>query len=160
MGFLYGNSIGGTETGLDQLQRILDTNGTNIVALPVAGSCQQLSGYFKRPIGRAGSTPGIGLAGCAGRTGPSATCRPPSTSWIAPATNLVARGVIAKKNIKFIQAVAGGGSLVKAVADGKLQAFEFATPVDDYSQLFNLPEGNPAPWATATCTSPDGSSSS
>ena len=34
-------------------------------------------------------------------------------------------------------------TLVQAVADGKLQAFEFATPVDDYSQLFNLPEGNP-----------------
>jgi len=143
MGFLYGNSIGGTETGLDQLQRILDTNGTNIVALPVAGSCQQLSGYFKRPIGRAGSTPGIGLAGMCRQNWTFRYLPPAQYVLDRACDDLVARGVIAKKNIKFIQAVAGGGSLVKAVADGKLQAFEFATPVDDYSQLFNLPEGNP-----------------
>ena len=29
------------------------------------------------------------------------------------------------------------------MVDGQLQAFEFATPVDDDSQLFGLPEGNP-----------------
>lgn len=57
--------------------------------------------------------------------------------------NLVASGAIQKKNIKFITAIAGGGSLVKAVADGQIQAFEFATPLDDVSQLFGLPEGNP-----------------
>jgi len=37
----------------------------------------------------------------------------------------------------------GGGSLVKAVTDGHIQAYEFATPLDDVSQLFGLPEGNP-----------------
>jgi hypothetical protein len=57
--------------------------------------------------------------------------------------NLVAAGKIPKKNIKFVKAIAGGGSLVKAVTDGKLHAFEFATPLDDTSQLFGLPEGNP-----------------
>ncbi|MBM3303177.1 MAG: hypothetical protein FJY85_24930, partial [Deltaproteobacteria bacterium] len=57
--------------------------------------------------------------------------------------DLVARGVIPKKNIKFIAAIAGGGSLVKAVKDCQIQAFEFATPLDDVSQLFGLPEGNP-----------------
>ena len=57
--------------------------------------------------------------------------------------NLVASGAIPKKNIKFITALAGGGSLVKAVKDGEIQAFEFATPVDDLSTLFGLPEGNP-----------------
>ena len=142
-GFLYGKSIGGTETGLDQLQRILDKSGSNVVAVPIAGSCQQLSGYSKLPIGNAGSTPGIGLAGMCQQNW---TFRylPPAQYVIERACdNLVARGVIAKKNIKFIQALAGGGSLVKAVADGKLQAFEFATPVDDISQLFGLPEGNP-----------------
>jgi TRAP-type mannitol/chloroaromatic compound transport system substrate-binding protein len=29
------------------------------------------------------------------------------------------------------------------VADGQLQAYEFASPLDDVSQLFGLPEGNP-----------------
>jgi TRAP-type mannitol/chloroaromatic compound transport system substrate-binding protein len=143
MGFLYGKSIGGTETGLDQLQRILDKNGTNIVAIPIVGSSQQISGYFKLPIGNAGSTPGIGLAGMCQQNW---TFRylPPAQYVIERACdNLVARGVIPKKNIKFIQALAGGGSLVKAVADGQLQAFEFATPLDDFSQLFGLPEGNP-----------------
>ena len=51
--------------------------------------------------------------------------------------------MIPKKNIKFITAIAGGGSLVKAVIDGQIQAYEFATPLDDSSQLFGLPEGNP-----------------
>jgi TRAP-type mannitol/chloroaromatic compound transport system substrate-binding protein len=143
MGFLYGKSINGTETGLEQLQRILDKNGTNIVAVPIVGSSQQISGYFKLPIGNAGSTPGIGLAGMCQQNW---TFRylPPAQYVIERACdNLVARGVIQKKNIKFIQALAGGGSLVKAVADGQLQAFEFATPLDDVSQLFGLPEGNP-----------------
>jgi hypothetical protein len=142
-GFLYGKSIGGAETGLDQLQRILDKNGTNIVAVPIAGSCQQLSGYFKLPIGNAGSTPGIGLAGMCQQNWTFRYLPPAQYVLDRACDNLVARGVIPKKNIKFIQAIAGGGSLVKAVADGKLQAFEFATPVDDYSQLFGLPEGNP-----------------
>jgi TRAP-type mannitol/chloroaromatic compound transport system substrate-binding protein len=142
-GFLYGKSIGGTETGLDLLQRILDTNGANIVAVPIAGSCQQLSGYFKRPIGKAGSTPGIGLAGMCRQNWTFRYLPPAQYVLDRACDDLVARRVIPKKNIKFIQAIAGGGSLVKAVADGKLQAFEFATPVDDYSQLFNLPEGNP-----------------
>ena len=142
-GFLYGKSIGGAETGLDQLQRILDKNGTNIVAVPIAGSCQQLSGYFKLPIGNAGSTPGIGLAGMCQQNWTFRYLPPAQYVLDRACDNLVARGVIPKKNIKFIQAIAGGGSLVKAVADGKLQAFEFATPVDDNSQLFGLPEGNP-----------------
>ena len=142
-GFLYGKSIGGAETGLEQLQRILDRNGVNIVAVPIAGSCQQLSGYFKRPIGKAGSTPGIGLAGMCRQNWTFRYLPPAQYVLDRACDDLVARRVIPKKNIKFIQAIAGGGSLVKAVADGKLQAFEFATPVDDYSQLFNLPEGNP-----------------
>ena len=57
--------------------------------------------------------------------------------------NLAAGGVIPQKHIKFITAIAGGGSLVKAVTDGQLHAYEFATPLDDVSQLFGLPEGNP-----------------
>jgi hypothetical protein len=64
IGFLYGKSIDdGMASGLDQLQQILDKNGKNIVAVPIVGSSQQGSGYFKLPVGDAGSTPGIGLAG-------------------------------------------------------------------------------------------------
>ncbi|HET6488977.1 MAG TPA: hypothetical protein VFG28_04380 [Syntrophales bacterium] len=143
VGFLYGKSIGGTETGLEQLQRILDKNGSNIVAVPIAGSCQQISGYFKLPIGNAGSTPGIGLAGMCQQNWTFRYLPPAQYVLERACDDLVARGVIPKKNIKFIQALAGGGSLVKGLVDGQLQAFEFATPVDDYSQLFNLPEGNP-----------------
>ncbi len=143
VGFLYGKSITGTETGLEQLQRILDRNGSNIVAIPIAGSCQQISGYFKLPIGNAGSTPGIGLAGMCQQNWTFRYLPPAQYVLERACDGLVARGVIPKKNIKFIQALAGGGSLVKGLVDGQLQAFEFATPVDDYSQLFNLPEGNP-----------------
>jgi hypothetical protein len=143
VGFLYGKSIGGTETGLDQLQRILDKNGSNVVAVPIAGSCQQISGYFKLPIGNAGSTPGIGLAGMCQQNWTFRYLPPAQYVLERACDNLVASSAIPKKNIKFIQALAGGGSLVKGLVDGQLQAFEFATPVDDYSQLFGLPEGNP-----------------
>jgi TRAP-type mannitol/chloroaromatic compound transport system substrate-binding protein len=143
MGFLYGKSIGGAESGLDQLQRILDKRGVNIVAIPIVGSSQQGSGYFKLPVGKAGSTPGIGLAGLCRQNWTFRYLPPAQYVLDRACDNLVARGVIAKKNIKFIQALAGGGSLVKAVTDGQIQAFEFATPMDDVSQLFGLPEGNP-----------------
>ncbi len=95
------------------------------------------------PVGNAGQTPGIGLAGLC-RQNWTVRYLPPAQYVIDRACdNLVAAGVIPKKNIKFITAIAGGGSLVKAVADGQLQAYEFATPLDDFSQLFGLPEGNP-----------------
>ena len=63
IGFLYGKSIDGKETGLALLQQILDRNGKNVVAVPIVGSSQQGSGFFMLPIGNAGSTAGIGLAG-------------------------------------------------------------------------------------------------
>jgi len=144
LGFLYGKSIDdGTESGLDLLQRILDKSGKSIVAVPIVGSCQQGSGYFMLPIGNVGSTAGIGLAGLCQQTWTFRYLPPAQFVLDRACDNLVAGGVIPKKNIKFITALAGGGSLVKAVADGQLQAFEFATPLDDVSQLFGLPEGNP-----------------
>ena len=45
--------------------------------------------------------------------------------------------MIASKNLRFIAAVPGGGSLVQAVKSGQLQGFEFATPLDDVSQLWS-----------------------
>jgi hypothetical protein len=143
-GFLFGKSIDdGTASGLEQLQQILDKNGKNIVAVPIVGSPQQGSGYFMLPVGNAGSTPGIGLAGLCRQNWTFRYLPPAQYVLDRACENLVAGGVIPKKNIKFIAALAGGGSLVKAVTEGQLQAYEFATPLDDYSQLFGLPEGNP-----------------
>jgi TRAP-type mannitol/chloroaromatic compound transport system substrate-binding protein len=144
IGFLYGKSINnGTISGLDQLQKILDENGKNVVAVPIVGSSHQGSGYFKLPVGKTGSKAGIGLAGLCQQDWTFRYLPPAQYVLDRACNNLVASGVIPKKNIKFIRAVAGGGSLVKAVTDGKLQAFEFATPLDDVSRLFGLPEGNP-----------------
>ncbi len=144
MGFLYGKSIDdGTMTGLDLLQQTLDKSGKNIVAFPIAASSQQGSGYFLKPVGSAGAMPGIGLAGLCQQNW---TFRylPPAQNVIDRACdNLVAAGVIPKKNIKFVKAIHGGGSLVNAVAGGQLQAYELATPLDDFSQLFAHAEGNP-----------------
>ena len=144
MGFLYGKSIDdGAATGLDLLQQILDKSGKNVVAFPIVASSQQGSGYFMLPVGNAGSTPGIGMAGLCQQNWTFRYLPPAQYVIDRACDNLVAGGVIPKKNIKFIQAISGNASLVKAVADGQIQAYEMATPMDDFSQLFGLPEGNP-----------------
>lgn len=144
MGFLYGRTVDeGAATGLDLLQQILDRAGRNVVAIPVVGSSQQGSGYFMLPVGDTGATKGIGLSGLCQQSWTFRYLPPAQYVLDRACDSLVAAGTIPKKNIKFVQALAGGGSLVKAVADGQLQAYEFATPLDDVSQLFGLPEGNP-----------------
>ncbi len=149
IGFLYGKSVaGGKSTGLDLLQELLDKRGRNVVAVPIVGSSQQASGYFMKPVGDAGPTPGIGLAGLCQQDWTFRYLPPAQYVLDRACDTLVATGAIPKKNIKFVTAVAGKGSLVKAVADGQLQAYEFATPLDDVSQLFGLPEGNPGTTGT------------
>ncbi|MBZ5631095.1 MAG: hypothetical protein LAO06_19755 [Acidobacteriia bacterium] len=144
MGFLYGKSIDeGTLTGLDLLQQILDKSGKNVMAFPIVASSQQGSGYFMLPVGNVGSTPGIGMAGLCQQNWTFRYLPPAQYVIDRACDNLVTGGVIPNKNIKFIQAVSGNASLVKAVADGQIQAYEMATPIDDFSQLFGLPEGNP-----------------
>jgi TRAP-type mannitol/chloroaromatic compound transport system substrate-binding protein len=144
VGFLYGKSIDdGMGSGLELLQRILDNSGKNVVVVPIVGSSQQGSGYFMLPVGNAGSTAGIGLAGLCQQNWTFRYLPPAQFVIDRACDNLVAGGVIPKKNIKFITAIGGSGSLLKAVIDGQIQAFEFATPLDDVSQLFGLPEGNP-----------------
>ena len=144
IGFLYGKSIDdGMATGLDLLQQLLDKSGKNIVAVPIVGSSQQGSGYFMLPVGDVGSTAGIGMAGLCQQNWTFRYLPPAQYVIDRACNNLVAGGVIPKKNVKFIAPIPGGGSLVKAVADGQLQAYEMATPLDDFSQLFGLPEGNP-----------------
>ncbi len=148
-GFLYGKSVdGGRSTGLELLQGLLDKRGRNVVAVPIVGSSEQGSGYFMKPIGDAGPTPGIGLAGMCQQDWTFRYLPPAQFVLDRACDDLVAAGVIPKKTIKFVTAIAGKGSLVKAVADNQLQAYEFATPLDDLSQLFGLPEGNPGTTGT------------
>jgi hypothetical protein len=140
IGFLYGKSIdNGQKTGLDLVQGILEANHRNVMAIPIVGSPEQLSGYFSEPMDSVHGHRGIGLAGL---------CEQPwHLRYLPPGENvlglacdeLVASHKIARKNISFIQAVPGGGSLVDAVMAGTLDGFEFATPLDDVSQLFNTP---------------------
>jgi hypothetical protein len=111
MGFLYGKSIdAGTATGLDLLQQILDRTGKNVVAFPIVASSQQGSGYFMLQVGNAGSTPGIGLSGLCQQNWTFRYL--PRAQYVIDRAcdNLVAGGVIPKKNMRFIQAISGNAS--------------------------------------------------
>jgi TRAP-type mannitol/chloroaromatic compound transport system substrate-binding protein len=138
IGFLYGKSIGnGQKTGLELAQELLELENRNVMAIPIVGSPEQLSGYFFEPIGSVQHHRGIGLPGLCQQHW---TLRylPPGENVLNQACDeLVANGRIAHKNLSFIQAIPGGGSLIDAVLGGTLQGFEFATPFDDVSQLFN-----------------------
>jgi len=138
IGFLYGKSIdNGQKTGLDLVQELLELKRRNVVAVPIVGSPEQLSGYFSEPMDSVHGHPGIGLAGLCQQHW---TLRylPPGENVLGLACDdLVASGKIARKNISFIAAVPGGGSLIDGVMAGTLNGFEFATPFDDVSQLFN-----------------------
>jgi TRAP-type mannitol/chloroaromatic compound transport system substrate-binding protein len=138
LGFLYGKSVdGGQLTGLELIQSILDAANRNVVVLPIVGSSEQLSGYFYEPIGDAPGRRGIGLEGFCQRPWKLRYLSPGENVINAACDALVAERAIPAKNLSFIAAIPGGGSLVNAVKIGELQGFEFATPVDDVSQLFN-----------------------
>jgi hypothetical protein len=138
LGFLYGKSVDdGQRTGLELAQSILDLNNRNVVVVPIVGNAEQLSGYFFEPIGDAGATQGIGLAGLCQRNWTFRYLPPGEYTLNRACDDLVASGVIPAKNLKFIAPIPGGGSLVDAVKNGYLQGFEFATPLDDVSSLFN-----------------------
>jgi TRAP-type mannitol/chloroaromatic compound transport system substrate-binding protein len=134
VGFLYGKVIdNGQKTGLELVQEALARR--NVVAFPIVGSPEQLSGYFLEPMEDVKGHRGIGLAGL---------CQEPWVlRYLPPAENVLGLAcdelVAHRKNITFIQAIAGGGSLIDAVMAGTLHGFEFATPLDDVSQLFNTP---------------------
>jgi hypothetical protein len=146
MGFLFGRSIRSDpndptsprmHSGLELMETILQARGKKFVVIPVGGHTEQGSGYFPLPVGPVPGHPGIGLKGLCQQNW---TFRylPPAENVLGRACdNLVASGEIPVKNIKFIAAVPGGGSLLGGVRDGQLQAFEFASPWDDWSQVFN-----------------------
>jgi TRAP-type mannitol/chloroaromatic compound transport system substrate-binding protein len=142
LGFLYGKSIDGQRTGLDLIQSILDLRNRNVVAIPIVGSSEQLSGYFPQPIGKAPGVPGIGVAGLCTSGWTLRYLTPGENVLNQACDDLAAQGVIPAKNLKFVAPIPGGGSLVEAVKLGLLQGFEFATPLDDVSQAFNT-QDNP-----------------
>jgi TRAP-type mannitol/chloroaromatic compound transport system substrate-binding protein len=138
MGFLYGKSIdNGTKTGLDLVQELIEAKRRNVIAIPIVGSPEQISGYFPEPMDTVKGHKGIGLTGLCQQQWTLRYLPPGENILNLACDDLVASGKIAKKKLSFIQAVPGGGSLVDAVMNGTLNGFEFATPVDDVSQLFN-----------------------
>lgn len=137
VGFLFGRSIdGGRATGVELVQELLDLRGRGVVALPVVGSPEQLSGYFGKPLESVRGRRGIGLAGLCQEHWVLRYLPPAENILGLACDDLVTAGKISRKNITFIAAVPGGGSLVDAVRAGTLHGFEFATPLDDVSQLF------------------------
>jgi hypothetical protein len=153
LGFLFGKSVDGTDaygnpvrmSGVELLQSILDKNNANVVALPIVGNAEQVSGYFALPVGDApDGTPGIGLVGFCQQPWRLRYLLPGENVLTQACDNLVAEGVIPARNISFVQAIPGGGSLVNAVKLGELEAFEFATALDDVSQLWQNADGSTA----------------
>jgi len=154
MGFLYGRSIGDpnnndvpTFSGLQLMETVLQNRAVpgsrDFVVIPIGGHTEQGSGYFPKPVGDVPGYKGIGLKGLCQQNW---TFRylPPAENVLGRACdNLVASGEISAKNIKFIAAVPGGGSLLGGVAAGQLHAFEFASPWDDWSQVFQQTVKNP-----------------
>jgi hypothetical protein len=137
MGFLFGKTIdNGQKTGLDVVQEILEARRRNIVAIPIVGSPEQLSGYFFEPMDNVPGHRGIGLAGLCQQVWTLRYLPPGENVLNQACDDLVAARKIPRKNISFVAAVPGGGSLVDAVQAGTLHGFEFATPFDDVSQLF------------------------
>jgi TRAP-type mannitol/chloroaromatic compound transport system substrate-binding protein len=137
LGFLYGKSVdGGSKTGLELAQEILAARGQGIVALPIVGSPEQLSGYFREPLDDVRGHRGIGLAGLCQQHWTLRYLPPGEDVLNRACDDLVEDGRIPAKNISFIEAVPGGGSLLQAVLSGTVQGLEFATPLDDLSQLF------------------------
>lgn len=138
VGFLYGKSIGnGQQTGLELVQALLDLRSRNVIAVPIVGSPEQLSGYFFEPMESVHGHQGIGLAGLCEQPWRLRYLPPGENVLDQACDDLVASHRIARKNISFVEAVPGGGSLIDAVLAGTLDGFEFATPLDDVSQLFN-----------------------
>jgi TRAP-type mannitol/chloroaromatic compound transport system substrate-binding protein len=138
LGFLYGKSVdGGSKTGLELAQEILGVRGRGIVALPIVGSPEQLSGYFREPLDDVPGHRGIGLSGLCQQHWTLRYLPPGEDVLNRACAELVDDGRIPAKNISFIEAVPGGGSLLQAALSGTIQGLEFATPLDDLSQLFS-----------------------
>lgn len=148
LGYLYGSSMDPSSAGgprrsaLDRVQE-LELARRGVLAVPIVGSPEQLSGYFLEPMGAVRGHPGLGLAGLCEQHWTLRYLPPGEDVLNLACDTLVTEGRIRHKNLGFIEAVPGGGSLVDAVAAGTIQGFEFATPLDDVSQLFVSGKDNP-----------------
>jgi TRAP-type mannitol/chloroaromatic compound transport system substrate-binding protein len=143
------------EGGLALAQSLIDKGGLNVKVLPVVASEPQGSGYFKHPIGKAYCN---GEADCKSETpmGLEGLCQQLWTwRYLPPAQNVI-QGACQKlateraipqpwppDGLKFVNAV-GGLSVVGAVQQGAVTAFEYATALDDGDPATgffpNLPE--------------------
>jgi TRAP-type mannitol/chloroaromatic compound transport system substrate-binding protein len=139
LGFLFGKSIDGQSSGLDLIQSILDARNRNVVAIPIVGSSEQLSGYFKAPLDDIDGERGIGISGLCTSGWTLRYLTPGENVLNQACDDLAAAGTIPAKTLKFVAPIPGGGSLVEAMQANLLQGFEFATPLDDLSQVFNTP---------------------
>jgi TRAP-type mannitol/chloroaromatic compound transport system substrate-binding protein len=128
LGFLYGQ-------GLTMVQEALESRG--VVAYPIAGGSEQLSGYFKEPLNDVGKKKGIGLAGLCQQNWTLRFLPPGENVIKAACVELKSSHKIDKIKLNFVQAIPGSGSLIDAVYKNQLSGFEFATPLDDISQLFS-----------------------
>jgi TRAP-type mannitol/chloroaromatic compound transport system substrate-binding protein len=124
--------------GLALAQSLVDAKGLNVKVLPVVGSEPQGSGYLKHPVGKVycngesdcKKESAIGLAGLC-QAGWTWRYLPPAQYILDGACDrLVTEGVIPQKHITFISSIPGV-TVVGAVQQGAVTAFEFATALDD-----------------------------
>jgi TRAP-type mannitol/chloroaromatic compound transport system substrate-binding protein len=124
--------------GLALAQSLVDKKGLNVKVLPVVGSEPQGSGYLKHPVGKVycngeadcKKESSIGLAGIC-QAGWTWRYLPPAQSILDGACDqMVTDGEIASKSIHFVSSVPGT-TVVGAVQQGSVTAFEFATALDD-----------------------------
>lgn len=125
--------------GLVLAQSLLDGKGLNVKVLPVVGSEPQGSGFFKHPIGKVycngeadcHQETAIGLEGLC-QSGWTWRYLPPAQYIVDRACDqLVAEGAIPSKRIRFVASIPGM-SVLGAVQQGAVTAFEYATALDDY----------------------------
>lgn len=136
LGFLLGNSVDGTKPGVKLLQEILDRNNRNVVAIPIVAGTEQLSGYFRLPIGDAPGKRGIGLAGMCQQDWTLRYLPPGENVLKTACEQLLAERRIPFVNLRFTTAVGGtGAAILTAVQNNSIQGFEFASPADDVSQF-------------------------
>jgi hypothetical protein len=140
--------------GLALAQSLVDKKGLNVKVLPVVGSEPQGSGYFKHPVGTVycngeadcKKESAIGLAGVC-QAGWTWRYLPPAQYILDGACNqLIAEGVIPAKHIQFVSSVPGA-TVLGAVQQDLVTAFEFATALDDADPVTgffpNPPVGGP-----------------
>jgi hypothetical protein len=124
--------------GLQLAQALVDARGLNVKVLPVVASEPQGSGFFQHPIGKAFCNgeadckreSGIGLEGLC-QAGWIWRYLPPAQYILDGACKqLLQEGLIPAQHMSFVSSVPGV-TVLGAVQQGFVTAFEFATALDD-----------------------------